>query len=295
MYHYVRDFDNTSFKGIKGMTIEEFEKQLIYLKKNYSIVHPEEILRDNFELSKNQVLLTFDDGYKEHYDYVFPILKRHRLSAIFFIPTSILNGSNLYVNKIQHVLASTSIETLYSRLIEILSTKLIKSQLDELIIKFNNKSRFDDAKTVFFKKVLQHALDRSIRETIIDELFEEYLNISELEFYNYLYLNEHHIKEMQFDGMVFGAHTFTHPHLSTLSFNEQKYEIEKSIADLEASGVNRTFFCYPYGSYNEQTISILQDLKVKYAFTTKPEECSSLRHNYEIPRLDCNDILIEQK
>ena len=50
--------------------------------------------------------------------------------------------------------------------------------------------------------------------------------------------------------------------------------------------------CYPYGNYNQNTIQLLKQFKIKYGFTTKPGSIkfNSKISNFEIPRYDTNDF-----
>ena len=49
--------------------------------------------------------------------------------------------------------------------------------------------------------------------------------------------------------------------------------------------------CYPYGSYNNSTLQILKNKKCLIGLTTIQGEYKILNHsNYEIPRIDCNDV-----
>jgi peptidoglycan/xylan/chitin deacetylase (PgdA/CDA1 family) len=53
-------------------------------------------------------------------------------------------------------------------------------------------------------------------------------------------------------GHEIGAHTKTHPHLTSLSTAQAKTEIEGSKSDLIAMGIPQiSSFAYPYGEYNE--------------------------------------------
>ena len=65
-----------------GIGILDFEKQMSYLNnKKYISVYTNEI---NVKL-KNQIILTFDDGYKDIITNVLPILKKYNFKAICFI------------------------------------------------------------------------------------------------------------------------------------------------------------------------------------------------------------------
>ena len=88
------------------------------------------------------------------------------------------------------------------------------------------------------------------------------------------YLNWREVKEMAKNGISFGAHTISHPHLSQLGYEEQKKEIVDILVAIgpnvpmaQASG---KIFSYPYGEYNSDTVKILKKLGIKMAFTVKP-------------------------
>jgi peptidoglycan/xylan/chitin deacetylase (PgdA/CDA1 family) len=52
-------------------------------------------------------------------------------------------------------------------------------------------------------------------------------------------------------GMEIGAHTRTHPDLSTLPLGDLEFEIAGSRLDLERAGLPPVSFSYPFGRYNE--------------------------------------------
>ncbi len=87
------------------------------------------------------------------------------------------------------------------------------------------------------------------------------------------YLNWREVREMAKNGITFGAHTVSHPHLPQLDYSQQKKEIQESIAaishNVTKSQGNKSIFSYPYGEYNSDTIKILKSLGVKTAFTVK--------------------------
>jgi peptidoglycan/xylan/chitin deacetylase (PgdA/CDA1 family) len=68
------------------------------------------------------------------------------------------------------------------------------------------------------------------------------------------------IQEMRQAGIDFGAHTLTHPDLSSLPIDQLKAEICESkniIENVLSSPVK--CFAYPYGRYNEKSRKIVQD------------------------------------
>lgn len=101
MYHHVRDVKpwHNSKERLYTVTPSVFEKQMEAIKSaGYTTITPEELFEALTDSSKplppKPVLLTFDDGHREHYSIVFPILKRLNFKATYFIITlsHTLNG-----------------------------------------------------------------------------------------------------------------------------------------------------------------------------------------------------------
>jgi peptidoglycan/xylan/chitin deacetylase (PgdA/CDA1 family) len=69
-----------------------FESQLRLLRAaGYESAHlaaVRDALDHHTPLPGRQIILTFDDGYEDHYTVVFPLLKRYGFTATFFVVTS---------------------------------------------------------------------------------------------------------------------------------------------------------------------------------------------------------------
>lgn len=100
MYHHIRPFraSDTPRERAFIVTPEAFEAQLKdIVQKGFSFITPDELdaaLAGTGELPPKPVLLTFDDGLREHYTVVLPLLKKYQAKATYFIITSAnhLNG-----------------------------------------------------------------------------------------------------------------------------------------------------------------------------------------------------------
>jgi peptidoglycan/xylan/chitin deacetylase (PgdA/CDA1 family) len=69
--------------------LEEFEKQMKYLKDNgYKTLRLQEVIDYYYngkEIPEKSILLTFDDMYKSIYIYAYPILKKYGFNAVGFV------------------------------------------------------------------------------------------------------------------------------------------------------------------------------------------------------------------
>jgi peptidoglycan/xylan/chitin deacetylase (PgdA/CDA1 family) len=302
MYHYVRDLSSSNYPKINGLDINLFKEQLHYFKNNYVFITIKELIdayESKSDIPKNSILLTFDDGYIDHYSNVFPILNDYKIQGCFYPPaTTILNKQVLDVNKIHFILASVENKNLI--------VNDIFKQIDNYRESYNLKSskyyflnlakanRFDSKEVIFIKRILQVALEEDLRKKIVSHLFEKYVTSDEKSFSEELYMSTENIKTMIDCGMHFGSHGHKHYWLSSLSKEEQEFEISKSLNFLSDMGENMSYWtmCYPYGDYNNDTLDLLKKYDCKAAFTTRVKVANLNDDNkFEIPRLDTNDFL----
>jgi len=89
MYHYVRDLRHSRYPEIKGLSKNGFEGQIQYIKRHYNVISGRTLIAAIVEgapLPPRPLMLTFDDGYIDHFTEVFPVLDREHLPGCFFPP-----------------------------------------------------------------------------------------------------------------------------------------------------------------------------------------------------------------
>jgi peptidoglycan/xylan/chitin deacetylase (PgdA/CDA1 family) len=111
MYHYVRDLMNSKYPEIKGLDVKLFEEQLQFILKYFTVIRMEELIeaveRGTNHLPNNSLLLSFDDGYMDHFEHVFPVLNKLGIQGSFFPAAKAIQECRvLDVNKIHFILAS---------------------------------------------------------------------------------------------------------------------------------------------------------------------------------------------
>ena len=301
MYHYVRDLQNGRYPKIKGLDILLFKEQIKYLKKHYHFITMEMLIDsidNNSALPNKSVLLTFDDAYIDHFNYVFPVLDENRIQGSFFPPVKVItNNLVLDVNKIHFILAQ---EDDKSKIISEIKCELNKYRKEYNLEsdsffykKLAHSTRYDSADIQFIKRLLQVELDENLRKIITNNLFEKVVQMDENSFSRELYMDIEQIKCMQRNGMHIGSHGYDHYWLGTLTKENQRNEINKSLEFLKDVGADlkNWTMCYPYGNYDIKTLELLSEYKCKLALTTETNIADLWEFNkYELPRLDTNDI-----
>ena len=118
-----------------------------------------------------------------------------------------------------------------------------------------------------------------------------YVAKDEASFSKKLYMNIENLKIMQNQGMIIGGHSYSHPWLEKLNYKQQELEIKLTTNFLKKIGVSLSdwVMCYPYGSYNNDTIKILKKNKCKMSFNTLFKKTKLVHSNrFSLERLDTN-------
>lgn len=74
----------------------EFAAQLEHLRAHYHVVTGAELraaLAGSTALPPRSVVITFDDGYLNNYTHAFPVLRRAGMTALFFVSTGFIDGT----------------------------------------------------------------------------------------------------------------------------------------------------------------------------------------------------------
>jgi peptidoglycan/xylan/chitin deacetylase (PgdA/CDA1 family) len=218
-----------------SITPEEFEQQVIFLRKKYNIISIYEALDKarNGDSLKNCLAITFDDGFSECYHIVAPILAEKKMPATFFVIENMIDNFDLmWRNKyvcIEKYLQSRDKKTIINRFIE--KTGLKMKGMDLL----KNSLKWDIARKDYYANILW-------REANMQPL-NEYLEETKP------YMTYKQLKELSINGFDIGSHSRSHPRCDRLSYNELEDELIGSASRIsEKLGVSVDLFSYPFGN-----------------------------------------------
>lgn len=237
-YHRILDAneENPFDDGVVTCSPAVFETQVSYLSRHRTIISMQDFvdfLQNGGGLPSRPTLLTFDDGYADNYRNAFPVLKRYRAPACFYLP------ANRFLNR---------------RL----------EWWDH--IAFAVKHASQKSTTVQFGGA-EHSLSLDSpqgREAATDRLIDvaKQTGAHPSELYPQLGLeppprdlesgeimgDEDVLSILEEPGFSIGAHSVSHAVLTTLSAEDQEYELAESRRFLvERFGAQVDTFAYPVG------------------------------------------------
>lgn len=278
-YHYIRQNKQTDpFPRILGTNVDEFYNHISMLQKNYQIISLEDAINisyNGFKLHKRKpgILITFDDGLSDHFTAA-KILSEFNISAVFFVPTCVLEDK-LPANPmiIHYTIAIFGVE----RFLKEFRTALENHGLDKKFFDIEYVRNKDDVwETIskiksIFKYKLGYRNSRNILLDIYKNLIcKEYQKPLDL-----IHLTEDQIKKILEMGHYLGTHTHSHISVAATELDETNFfkEIVYPQTYLEQKFDTKVYaFSYPFGGKEDclpSSVLIKKTNLYKLAFTVE--------------------------
>ena len=227
---------------------------------------------------RSSILLTFDDGYRNNLTTALPILEKHHMPCIIFLVSGFIDRE---ISPYEIILARfleslQKINVPQAGFVE-LHTKIQREELYEHL-----RTRLKPCKTSFRQRYLRILASANDKELPPPE--EEFLDWDEVRA-----LDKHPL-------VTVGAHSHTHPVLTSLPVWQAYKEIKKSKNCIETMlGHPIECFSYPYGANSFIVRKLVKLAGFHYAFTTRSKriEDPTRMNRLAIPRIDIKKIQIE--
>jgi peptidoglycan/xylan/chitin deacetylase (PgdA/CDA1 family) len=234
LYHRIAELDHDPY----GFAVrpERFAQHCAILRERYDVVPLAQA-----DGTRNQVAITFDDGYVDNSRDACPILANAGLPATFFITAGPVG---------KHT------EIWWDRLEQLLLVSDTTGEHVEITIegrRFYGDIRSADARARTHLALYWRL--RRLRPDIIDSILQqlEYqLGVQPVDRETHRWVNVEELRALSTtNGVNVGAHTLTHPLLAALSADEQREEIQGTRDCLERLLARPvSLFSYPYGGHD---------------------------------------------
>jgi peptidoglycan/xylan/chitin deacetylase (PgdA/CDA1 family) len=261
-YHRIGNPAEDQFDpAVFSATADEFDRHVGTLKRRASLVTLEEAVSfiDGSAREKTRrcrVLMTFDDGYLDNYQTVYPILSSHGAQGVFFLVTGMVGSCEVpWWDRTAYL-----VKTARRR-------KFVLRYPAELAVDIDRDGVAASTQAILwsYKNPANSDPDRFLRE-LAEAADSEALPQPARRF-----LNWDEAREMSRGGMAIGSHTHSHHVLSQLELDRQRDELSKSRAILkEQLGLEPAALAYPVGhtsSFSRQTQEIAAELGYRAAFS----------------------------
>jgi peptidoglycan/xylan/chitin deacetylase (PgdA/CDA1 family) len=239
-YHSVADpGDGVDMYLDPGLSVPlaAFGRQMRVLQRCYTPVSLDSIftaISEGRAFPPRAVAITFDDGYRDNYLNVLPILRQYNVPATFYITAGCVgNGAHFWTSRLRYYFMATRARAL---------------DLDAVGLQTYDLSSAR-ARQAAFAAVI--ARIKSVGKPQADKIFqavEAQLDVSDLKPLQESMMTWDEVRTMRQAGMLIGAHTLTHPNLPSLPPAEAQAEIVGSKRMLEEQiDAPILHFAYPNG------------------------------------------------
>ncbi|PSW62352.1 hypothetical protein C0W54_05805 [Photobacterium kishitanii] len=230
-FHRVAPFDGSVYSPLDP---DIFEKILVYLKLNYNIILFGEKGEDK---NKPNLILSFDDGYKDFIDYAVPILAKYNIKVNQnIIPSCVLSGESPINVYLQDFIGNAPDELIFNLPIKF---KITKNHL-----KNKNKLGYYISSKI---KNLDHS-NFIINQNLIKNYIYKY---SEFLCSAMMTLDE--IKEVSTYHQI-GVHSYEHLSMSEQSQSYFINDLKKCRDFMNTMDLKTDIYAFPNGSATEENI-----------------------------------------
>jgi peptidoglycan/xylan/chitin deacetylase (PgdA/CDA1 family) len=253
--------------------VATFRWQMKLLAECFNVLPLAEALRllDAGRLPPRAVCITFDDGYRSVHDLALPVLKEFSLPATIFVTSGYLGGQRMWNDRI-----IDAVQTMPAGELDLSELGLGAYSLNSIDDRRSTAGILTEA-----SKYLPPA-SRSGVVTRLEALVGDALPQG-------LMLTPEMVVALDRAGVEIGAHTVTHPILTSLDDAEARTEIASGKEQLEdLLGKPVRFFAYPNGKvdkdFNAAHVRMVRESGFEAAFTTAIGPITTHADRFQLPR-----------
>ena len=281
---YHRVSDKPELQDPLKVSLSTFQKQVLFLKKNYNIISAEQLsdlLRNEDPYPDNACLITFDDGWQDNYTHAYPVLKKYDVPALIFLSTDYVGTHQpFWHEELKHLLENMPLNA-DLEMLKGLSGKWPARAIEDVerilkAVRQRRKLLIND----FIIYLKNSASDK------VDQLINELRPLSNIrDPGNSSMLSWEQVEEMSRNNISFGSHTKGHAILTQINNRQVVEELTGSKIIIEDKLLIPVYFLsYPNGYYNQEIIQIAKDVGYLACFTCLPGRNNRKTDFFELKR-----------
>jgi peptidoglycan/xylan/chitin deacetylase (PgdA/CDA1 family) len=259
--HMVQDEHIQPGMYVRG---QSFEAHIAYLRKRFTIVSLDELLglwgTNRLKSDQSYCVITFDDGWRDNYQFAFPLLMKYRIPATIFLATDFIGTDRwfwpdqmmlLLEKGRQHTTDTADSKAVSTVLAETIGVTL--SATDGIFRRIESGTPIDPNAIIEFCKGVEvgrvdQIIDRLSRALHMDLPTHRVL------------LNWDEVREMAGKGVTFGSHSSSHRIMTQIPLSDVKTELIDSMKTMLEQGIKPIpVFCYPNGNCDRNIQELVRE------------------------------------
>ena len=255
---------------------ELFRKHLRWLKDEFHIIDMGElqaILLDGQPMTGNSLLVTFDDGWQDNFEYARSALTAEGVPATIFLPYNYIGSGEVFWQ-----------EEMLARLTQL------------------NESEADSDKSLLMELAgIEAGADKALLRSAVTQLkvkpyAEIYQTLERLRAHQQqgsidmkldAYMDWQQVNQMGKEHISFGSHALSHRILTQIELDEARHEIVESRSLIkEKTGKEVDTIAYPNGNCNSAIEKIVDESGFRLGFTISRGYVAKASNPMALPRFN---------
>ncbi len=270
LYHSVSDRDLPHIRNvIRYKSTRQFEEDLDYISRHFQFVNWQEFkdfTSGNFKSGKKIALLTFDDGFREFYDPVVPILERKGIYACNFVNPAFIDNRDM----------------MFRCKASLLTDVLEKNKtIDPEIYRILSLQK-DTTREALQKRILKISYqEKNILDLLAEKLEFDFKAYSR-EFKPYLSTEE--LKTLTRKGFGISSHSWDHPKYGDLPLEEQMKTTDQTFVYLKENGFLYESFAFPFTDFQVKKVffdELFKNKEIYCSFGCAGVKLDSVQKNFQ--------------
>jgi peptidoglycan/xylan/chitin deacetylase (PgdA/CDA1 family) len=212
---------------------EAFTRDVDFLCGHYKVINLQQLLnhqQTGKKLPDNALLFTIDDGLKEVFEVMAPILKKRKIEPVLFLTKNFVDNKELGYDH---------------------RKSLVINKINEL-----NDRQIENNMTILLQEV--HLYKNTVNESILQiphdvrQMVDSIADLIGVDYSDYLrnhtpYLTSSDIRELIGQGFSLGGHSVDHPNFRELALSDQLFQANESMDFVKENfNINYRVFAFPY-------------------------------------------------
>lgn len=255
-YHGVTEGNHDGVQNFSGkhILVNQFREQMEIVKRYTQILTINEVvwhMQNEEPWGDKSVVVSFDDGFKNNYQFAAPILEELDIPAVFYVCSGMIGTEMMFW-------------------VDIIEDCINRTKVNEFDIKldvthsFNISSREQKIQAIVTIKDFCKRVTSVVRDQVIDELIEKTQIVPSVNSSNdYRMMNWQELRDLSSNPLfTIGGHTMYHDIMTSRPINIVEEDIINCLGLLKNHlNLNISHFSYPEGQdqhYNHEVIAALK-------------------------------------
>jgi peptidoglycan/xylan/chitin deacetylase (PgdA/CDA1 family) len=209
---------------------------------------------------RSYCVITFDDGWKDNYQFAFPVLVKYRIPATIFLATDFIGTARwFWPDQLILLLEKARQHTPGAADRKAVSTALAETIGVTLSAADGKFSRVELADPIDLDAIIE--LCKEIEVDRIHQMIDRLSRALHMDLPTQrVFLDWDEVREMVGKGVTFGSHSSSHRIMTQISLSEVKTELIDSRKMILQQGIKPVpVFCYPNGNFDRDIQELVRE------------------------------------